>query len=106
MPRLDGSEKAFFDHGPDGFRDFARRTSGIDDDAAIGFGFCDPQEGPPQSLMEIDVLALEPVGRGIGPPRRSPCEPHGDRQVENESEIWPRLADGDALERTDQRRID
>ena len=57
--------------------------------------------------MEGEALPFEPVGRGFAAaPRRRAREPFLGRQIEHQREIGPDLADRDALEAGDQRRIE
>ena len=57
--------------------------------------------------MESGALALEPVRLlPFAASRRGARQPFFHRQIEDEREIGPDIADGDALKAGDQRRIE
>src|SRR3954462_2321041 len=80
-------------------RDSLGTSCGVDQDTTLGIVSCDLAEGFAQSLMELDVLALEAIGRAVATPGGRPFHPDLGGNVEDDREIRLEIADRHPLHR-------
>ena len=78
--------------------------SGVDDCAAPRLGGGDVEERPPKGLVKGQPLRFEPVGRPRPPSLGRPLEADFRVEVEDQRQVGPVRADGQALERGDELR--
>ena len=91
-------QQALLDGGPDALRHHVARRAAVDDDAALGLAFREPEIGLAQSLVKFDRLRLEAVGRALAAPALGARQSDRRRNVEDEGEIGHGRADRHAFE--------
>src|SRR3984885_16084347 len=94
------------DNVPDLARYGFPAAAGVDDGAALRLLGRDRQIGLAQLLVEFDIFGLEAVRRRLAAALSGARHPDFDRNIEHDGEIGHQIADGDALEASDQTMID